>query len=100
MITLIIIIQITSSTLGPLSADWVLVALGALATFFLKRNLDRIDKMLDSHGKMINDITTDVEVMKAQPKVESEKIAQEIITNLKFLSVGQTDSERKHYKKY
>lgn len=96
-----ILLQISSTSLGPISADWVLVALGAIATFFLKRNLDRIDKILDAQAEALKNLHTDVQVLKVQPRIESEKIAQEIMTKLKFLSnEGKGPNEARHLKNY
>jgi len=103
MITLIaILLQLSTNTnLGPLSADWVLVGLGGILAFLLKRNLDRIDKMLDAQAEALKVLHTDVQVLKVQPRIESEKIAQEIMTKLKFLSnEGKGPNEEKHYKTY
>jgi len=97
----VIIAQLSSTTLGPLSADWVLVGLGGILAFLLKRNLDRIDKMLDAQAEALKVLHTDVQVLKVQPRIESEKIAQEIMTKLKFLSnEGKGPNEEKHYKTY
>jgi hypothetical protein len=73
-------LQLMSDT--TISANWVIAGAVSIAVFLLWRILSKMERKLETHDTEINEVKTDVALLKAN-KETSETIASGIVKALK-----------------